>query len=215
MKRRYYMRGIGISMIVTAILMGVATGGKESLSDEEIKKRALQLGMVEEKATVLSDLKNQESTSPTIVYDEDEKQESESIAESTEPAESEEVPESTEPTESEEVPESTEATESEEVPESTEPTESEEVPESTEPDESTEEAGSTDAAEAVAITVVKGDSSVSVSRDLEEAGLVESAKDFDRYLCNNGYDKRISVGTYEIPYGTSEEEIAKIITRSR
>lgn len=167
MKRRYYMRGIGISMIVTAILMGVATGGKDSLSDEEIKKRALQLGMVEEKNTVLSDLKNQESSSPTIVYDEDEQQESENVPESTEPGESEEVPESTEP------------------------------------------------AETVTITVVKGDSSVSVSRDLEEAGLVESAKDFDRYLCNNGYDKRISVGTYEIPYGTSEEEIAKIITRSR
>ena len=101
------------------------------------------------------------------------------------------MPESAEPAESEEVPESTEAIESEEVPESTEP------------------------AETVTITVVKGDSSVSVSRDLEEAGLVESAKDFDRYLCNNGYDKRISVGTYEIPIGTSEEKIAKIITRSR
>lgn len=203
MKRRYYMRGIGISMIVTAILMGVATGGKDSLSDEEIKKRALQLGMVEEKNTVLSDLKNQESSSPTIVYDEDEQQESENVPESTEPGESEEVPESTEPAESEEVPESTESIETEEI------------PESTAANENTEDADGTEPAETVTITVVKGDSSVSVSRDLEEAGLVESAKDFDRYLCNNGYDKRISVGTYEIPYGTSEEEIAKIITRSR
>lgn len=203
MKRRYYMRGIGISMIVTAILMGVATGGKESLSDEEIKKRALQLGMVEEKNTVLSDLKNQESSSPTIVYDEDEQQEIENVPESTEPGESEEVPESTEPAESEE------------VPESTEPIETEEIPESTAANESTEDADGTEPAETVTITVVKGDSSVSVSRDLEEAGLVESAKDFDRYLCNNGYDKRISVGTYEIPIGTSEEKIAKIITRSR
>lgn len=203
MKRRYYMRGIGISMIVTAIFMGVATGGKESLSDEEIKKRALQLGMVEEKNTVLSDLKNQESSSPTIVYDEDEQQESENVPESTEPGESEEVPESTEPAESEEVPESTESIETEEI------------PESTAANENTEDADGTEPAETVTITVVKGDSSVSVSRDLEEAGLVESAKDFDRYLCNNGYDKRISVGTYEIPYGTSEEEIAKIITRSR
>ena len=202
MKRRYYMRGIGISMIVTAILMGVATGGKESLSDEEIKKRALQLGMVEEKATVLSDLKKQETSSPTMVYDEDEKQESESVTESTEPNESVEVPESTETAESEEVSESTELAESEEVPESTESDESMEVTDST-------------TAKTVTIAVARGDSSVSVSRDLEETGLVESAKAFDRYLCNNGYDKRICVGTYEIPYGTSEEEIAKIITRSR
>ena len=125
------------------------------------------------------------------------------------------MPESTEPAESEEVPESTEPAESEEVPESTEPIETEEIPESTAANESTEDADGTEPAETVTITVVKGDSSVSVSRDLEEAGLVESAKDFDRYLCNNGYDKRISVGTYEIPIGTSEEKIAKIITRSR
>ena len=67
----------------------------------------------------------------------------------------------------------------------------------------------------VTIQVVRGDSSVSVSKALAEAGLVENATAFDRYLCNNGYDKRISIGTYEIVMGTTEEEIARIITRSK
>ena len=67
--------------------------------------------------------------------------------------------------------------------------------------------------ETVKITIVRGDSSVSVSRRLFEAGLIESAVEFDQYLCNNGYDKRISVGNYEIPYGLDFEGIAKTIAR--
>jgi len=62
------------------------------------------------------------------------------------------------------------------------------------------------------ITIQRGDDSGSVSRWLYEAGLVENAKAFDNYLCNNGYSRSINPGTYEIAPGTSEEEIAKIIT---
>ena len=47
---------------------------------------------------------------------------------------------------------------------------------------------------------------------LYEAGLVENAKAFDNYLCNNGYSRSINPGIYEIAPGTSEEKIAKIIT---
>lgn len=46
-----------------------------------------------------------------------------------------------------------------------------------------------------------------------EAGLVESAVEFDKFLCSNGYDHSISVGTYEIEYGLDFETMAKIITR--
>ena len=67
--------------------------------------------------------------------------------------------------------------------------------------------------ETVVIKVIKGDSSVSVSRRVFEAGLVESAVEFDRYLCDNHYDKSISVGEYEIAIGADFETIAKIITR--
>jgi hypothetical protein len=63
------------------------------------------------------------------------------------------------------------------------------------------------------ITVIRGDSSVSVARRLYEAGLVESAVEFDKYLCDNGYDKVISVGTYDIHYGMDFADIAKLITR--
>ena len=37
----------------------------------------------------------------------------------------------------------------------------------------------------------------------------------DVYLCNNGYDRKLNIGTYELSIGMTEEEIAKIITRTR
>ncbi|MEZ3425832.1 MAG: hypothetical protein K1W13_00280 [Lachnospiraceae bacterium] len=43
---------------------------------------------------------------------------------------------------------------------------------------------------------------------------MEDAKEYDKYLCANGYDKKIRAGSYEIPKGASDEEIALIITRS-
>ena len=39
------------------------------------------------------------------------------------------------------------------------------------------------------------------------------ASEFDRYLYENGYDKRINIGTYEIPVGADFEQIAKIIAK--
>ncbi|MBR5760425.1 MAG: hypothetical protein IKX87_00200, partial [Lachnospiraceae bacterium] len=78
-----------------------------------------------------------------------------------------------------------------------------------------DETGYVNSGETVLIKVIKGDSSVSVSRRIFEAGLVESAVEFDNYLCENHYDKSISVGEYEIEQGADFETIAKTITRRR
>ncbi len=54
MKLKYYLRGMGIGMIITAIVMGIALNGrKETLTDAEIMARARELGMID--STVLSD----------------------------------------------------------------------------------------------------------------------------------------------------------------
>ncbi len=46
MKLKYYLRGLGIGIIGTAIVMGIALSGKkETLSDAEIIERARLLGM--------------------------------------------------------------------------------------------------------------------------------------------------------------------------
>ena len=48
MKLKYYLRGIGIGVILTALIMGFALGGrKTTISDAEVIERAKKLGMVQ------------------------------------------------------------------------------------------------------------------------------------------------------------------------
>ena len=68
------------------------------------------------------------------------------------------------------------------------------------------------AAGSVSIRIVQGDGSYSACKRLEEAGLIESASEFDLFLYQNGYDKKIRAGTFEIPANADGEKIARIIT---
>ena len=56
MKLKFYLRGLGIGIAITALVMGLALGNrpKEKLTDEEIRQRAEQLGMVDEDRTLVS-----------------------------------------------------------------------------------------------------------------------------------------------------------------
>ncbi|MCM1118253.1 MAG: hypothetical protein NC543_02690, partial [bacterium] len=67
----------------------------------------------------------------------------------------------------------------------------------------------------VTLVISRGESSITVSKNLQELGLVEDYKAYDRFLCDNGYDHSISTGSYEIPIGATYEEIAQIISKKR
>ncbi len=55
MKLKYYLRGMGIGIVLTAIVMGFALGGrKKAISDAEVIERAKALGMVEANTGVLA-----------------------------------------------------------------------------------------------------------------------------------------------------------------
>ena len=71
----------------------------------------------------------------------------------------------------------------------------------------------TEAVKQIEITVNSGDGSLTVAKKLEQAGLIQDAKEYDRYLCQNGYDKKICTGVHTFEEGASDEEIAKEITR--
>ncbi|MBO5166920.1 MAG: hypothetical protein J6B90_10045 [Lachnospiraceae bacterium] len=211
MKLKYYLRGLGIGILVTIIIVVVSGAGKNTMTDEEIKDRARELGMIE--STVLA-------PSPSVEPDGTETPKPDTEPEATETLEPSAEPEATETPEPSAEPEATEtprpSTEPEvtETPEpSTEPEVTETPKPSTEPEETTTPNDNVGTGETVTIVIANGESSVTVSKTLEAAGLIESASDYDRYLCDNGYDKKIRTGTYEIPVGADEEEIALIITR--
>lgn len=200
-KLRYYLRGLGIGILVTAFILGIA--GKEektSLTDAQIREKAIELGMVDGKAVLLSELQESgaNESEPSVQKDipSEDQQAEPAVGTEEQPVMSEETMPGTEPAS-----ESTSASENESTNESAPEPESE---------QSSEESAST-----ITLTIRSGASSYGVSKDLQEAGLIVDAGEFDTYLCNNGYSKSIRVGTYEIPLGTSEEEIAKIITGKR
>lgn len=62
------------------------------------------------------------------------------------------------------------------------------------------------------LTINAGDWSSDVSRKLEELGIVKSAKDFDKYLNDNGYSSSISAGTYKVSVNDTYNELARKIT---
>ena len=63
--------------------------------------------------------------------------------------------------------------------------------------------------ETVKVEVRSGMSSESVSLAVKNAGLVDDDTEFNKYLCENGYDKRLRVGSFDIPSGSDFETISK------
>ena len=207
------------------------------MSDEAIKHRAAELGMVEKDKTVLGDIGSEVSAGqPEDVWQsaitedmpvlEEEKdtaaEETDEVSEEDKGTAGEEIDGASEEKSDESLPETEENSETEVSNEEAEAVEEErkladqiEQRADEVADRAKDVAENSVPKNIVTFEVRSGDSSDSVARRAEEMGLVKSAADFDAFLCQNGYDKRISVGSYEIEVGATEREIADIVTRSR
>ena len=218
---KYYLRALGIGIIVTALLMGFSQKGQARMTDEEIRQRAAQLGMTESQG-VLAELATAPpesgSTDNLLSPVEDPAGIGTEPAPTAEPAEEPgtgtEPASTAEPTEEPGTgtePAST-SEPTEEPGTGTEPASTAEPTERPGPD-SEPTSSPAPAGDVATLVVTRGESSVTVSKNLEALGLVEDYWAFDRYLCENGYDHSISTGTYEIPMGLTGEEIARIICK--
>lgn len=217
MERKYYLRGLGIGIAVTAIFMGIMSSGDKGMTDQEIIARAKELGMVEN--TVLSDMGDGAEAQPEQSVE----------AEGTKQAEQEKEPvtvnkndgnaKSSEEISADDDMSPQEAPEQEaEDPgavkgEDTDP----EDAGNEDPDQEADQSGENvrdmiTSAEVRTITVSSGDGSHTVAQKLADAGVVTSADNFDEFLCRNGYDKKLRTGTFSIPADASDEQIARIVT---
>lgn len=216
MKLRYYLRGLGIGIIGTALIMQLTAGSTGNMTDEEVKKRAAELGMVEESATTL--LKESEKRMEERKETESQKQISSNEVSENKVSEneiSEEVSDNevsanlASQNETPALPLGTVLDEAEDgqasgqkQQEKAEPKEQEQK----EPEKKEQE-------EPVTITISSGQGSLSVAKSCESAGLVTDAAEFDRFLCAGGYDRRLKAGSHQIKKGASKEEIAEALCR--
>lgn len=229
-----YLRGLGLGMIVTALVLsfGVKSENK-TMTDAEVRARAKELGMVEEseklKDAVSKEAVNGEEAAAVVT---DSANENEPAEEVTEPNEvkADGTDKSEEPVEDKK-PEATkddagkpeevieepikESSQEEKVEDDKDAAEidnkKEEIKEAARDEKKSEDDKSK---KPYSLKIERGYSSDRVAGILEDAGVIDNAAAFDRYLCSNGYDKRISVGSYQIPAGADYSTVAKLITNS-
>ena len=264
MRLSSYMRGLGIGMVVAALLMGVSRQ-PVSLTDREIKEKARKLGMVEKDSVPLSnalpksledsislndvmlpveekvpaDVVLADSVSADVVKTDDATETS--GASLDENAKFEDKKDSSSEEKKGSLSEGKKSSLSEEKKDSSseeKKSSSSEVKKSSSSNDKKKDSSSdvkkssssakkmsssakSDAPVAVKnsvsredkyITIAPGDSSTTVANKLEAAGIIRDAAAFDSFLCETGYDRRITTGKKMIPAGASEVEIAGIIT---
>lgn len=225
MKLKCYLRGLGTGIVVTALILGISLShGKESLSDEEIKKRAGELGMVEEferleEASKEKDIEKTEENETGVSSNGMADSQISSVSRDTVKAETDQTKaDGSKLDEKEDSKPDTDKSgfgSSIEKEENSEAHPAEDV--NNQPDDQKEdsvaEGEGTDGktGKSIVLEVRSGEGSLSVAKRAAEAGLVADAEEFDRFLCSGGYDKRICTGKHEIPEGASMEEIAKLL----
>ena len=209
MKLKYYLRGLGIGIAVTALLMGYSNKNRAAEPKAEVA--------TEETAGDLLADRNGEATTEEVI----EQSTVENVTVETDSAETSEEETSQQETASELESSTQEAetiTETESITETE--TESVQAEETTDKKEQTQSSTEADAGNAlpqttIEINIVRGDDSGTVARKLQNAGIVESATEYDAYLMQHGYDKKIRVGKVEIPVDATWQEIAEYISGKR
>lgn len=204
MKRKYFLRGLGAGIILSAVVMGV-TSSKADLTDAEIRKRAIELGMVEKPDVLEAVLKETKMPSTTgAAIDKNNNSETDK-------------PETTDlPTITPKITYKPSQIQNNITPKATQKTIVTELPKVTQRPWVTSKPASqtgTPRREIISVTITAGMWSDQIAEKFKELGLVDSAKKFDKFLCDNDYASLIRVGSYRIPKGSSYEEIAKIITK--
>ena len=226
MKLKFYLRGLGIGILVTWLVMGVSNHKDVEAAKAETRAEVRALYEQESADGLFGDnssgeeqsgVEEQTSSEAVIIRDEEQTQPPADMTETMAEA-------------------ATEATsETETVPNGENADNAENADSADEADgqggnviivggdednadnADSEENGNDDMAqeqESITIVVSKGDDSGTVSRKLYNAGIIDSASEYDAYLMQHGYDKKINTGTKIIYEGDSWQTIAEKLTQS-
>ena len=211
MKLKFYLQGLGVGLIVATIIVGLHSGQKTTeMTDAQIRSRALEIGMID--GSVLTDRsdggaeseseKDNASSDQTMdqagteISQEINEGKSASTASVSAMAAQTQATAETSKNDSAVSASSTADVQVAATAATGTQIESKPVQE-----------------ESTVIVIPKGADSDVISTILENAGLIDSADSFNRYLIDRGLDRRIRAGNKSIPGGASYEKIASIITR--
>ncbi len=214
MRLKYFLRGVGIGILVTTIILTATHASERRMSDSEVIDRAIELGMsfsashsgqqssTEESSTEESSA-GRENAGDDVTDDLQHESETETEMGSQSPSET--VSEST--GDGEVLPgkesEAVTGMTTQAITETTETT----TELTTENNNAGSAAGVMNNEVTCTINITKGMSSRTVCDMLKQNGIIEDAADFDRYLIKTGYDDKIRVGEVEVNSGMTYEEL--------
>ena len=212
MRLKYFLRGVGIGILVTTIILTATHASERRMSDSEVIDRAIELGMSfsashsgqqsgTEEASSDESSTGQETSGDDVTDDLQHDSETEMGSQSP----SETVSESTSDGEASPGKESEAVTgmTTQAITETTETT----TELTTENNNASSAAGVMNNEVTCTINITKGMSSRTVCDMLKQNGIIEDAADFDRYLIKTGYDDKIRVGEVEVNSGMTYEEL--------
>ncbi|CDD65653.1 putative uncharacterized protein [Firmicutes bacterium CAG:882] len=229
MRLKYFLRGLGIGIVVTTIILAISHNAGRRMSDSEVIERAKELGMA---YTTVAQENSTESAADTTEPETDTTepvttgQESPTDTEAGSTAETESSEASTtvqetttgiretttqqETTTQETTTQETTATRA--AQESTTETTHEASATEAETTQAENESTETEASTVITytLTIASGMSSNTVCDILKKNGIIADSGDFDRFLVSNGYADRIRVGSFEVNSGMSYDELAAV-----
>lgn len=204
MRSKYFLRGMGVGILVTVIIFAVSLVFYEpSLSEEEIIEKATALGMVQSEDSEKKDdeTKNTEDSDSKTENETEESQEASSENDENATSDGSNNSQSNN---------SDIDSLSEDNSLETNGSEDAEISLNTQADASKNETDNSSSL--VSFTVSSGESSYKICENLYQAGLIDNPGSFNQYLEDMGYDDTIRTGSYNIPMGSSYGEIANAIS---
>ncbi len=231
---RYYLRGLGIGILVTAVIMTLSSPSSDAsqMSDDEVRVRAAQLGMVDEdellrqgaeNLALYGNLAGNETADDglaanTTVSDNEKESRTTTGSENSSAAGKDSTPVSENSSGSVSSAKagvfsgSVSSAGAGNTTGGSSTAQAGSSSSSVNTENKTEEGSGTGTVRKVVVTINKGDGSLTAAKRAKDVGLVDDAEAFDMYLYSIGADKKLVVGDHAIEEGASMEEIARALT---
>lgn len=205
MKFKYYLRGCGVGILFTALVLTISfhtRGGV--MTDEKAMQRASELGMVMPDGTEgISGTQEDTQDAKPVANMED----TQTSRENLKTGQSSEKPDTQKENKDKDKNKDTDKDKNKD-----DKDKSSQDDKSKNSEKNSQDNSGDNGDETVTVTIKRGEVCREIAEDLYSKGLVDDAEGFRKYMRDQGYDNQICVGTFELKKGMTYAQIAKVLT---
>lgn len=196
MKFKYYLRGCGLGILFASIILMIAfhTRGN-NMDDAAVMERASELGMIMQETQSVDTEENTKQSEPATQMDAQPITKQDSSTDKSNDSTKKDSGAKNDSTKNSEA--DTQKTGSDKK-------------NSDKKDSEEKKSDSTEESEKITVEIKRGEVCRDLAEKLQKLGLVDDAETFRKYMQQRGYDNQISVGTFTLKRGMTQEEIAKV-----